>query len=142
MNHIHLLIALPPTVTLCKVMQDLKRNSSHWLNKRGVKFAWQEGFGVFGVSQSKKQDLVAYITRRDKHHGKSSFEQEYMTLLRRAGAQIDMPRCLGETYMTSLLPPQRAPELGSRGDGSPVLKHWALIVGLPGLQVSHVTGHA
>src|SRR5271166_2828604 len=43
-NHIHLLIALPPTVALSKVMQDFQGNSSHWQNKRGKKFAWHEGF--------------------------------------------------------------------------------------------------
>src|ERR1039457_1008711 len=60
-NHIHLLIALPPTVALSKVMQDFKGNSSHWQNQRGKKFAWQEGFGAFGVSQSNKQVVAHYI---------------------------------------------------------------------------------
>jgi putative transposase len=60
-NHIHLLIALPPNVALSKVMQDFKGNSSHWQNQRGKKFAWQEGFGAFGVSQSQKQVVAHYI---------------------------------------------------------------------------------
>ena len=94
-NHIHILIAQPPTMALSKVMQDIKGNSSRWLNQRGVKFAWQEGFGGFSVSQSQKQVVANYIARQEEHHRKWTFEQEYMTLLRKSGVRIDMPRVFG-----------------------------------------------
>ena len=94
-NHIHLLIALPPTIALAKVMQEIKGNSSHWLNKRGTKFAWQEGFGAFSVRQSQKDTLCDYIARQEEHHKKWTFEQEYMTLLRKSGVKIDLPRVFG-----------------------------------------------
>ncbi len=94
-NHIHLLIALPPTVALSKVMQDFKGNSSRWQNQRGKKFAWQEGFGAFGVSQSQKQVVADYIARQAEHHKKWTFEQEFMTLLRKSGATIDKQRVFG-----------------------------------------------
>jgi len=32
-NHLHLLIALPPAIALAKVIQDLKGNSSKWINE-------------------------------------------------------------------------------------------------------------
>ena len=88
-NHIHLLITLPPTVALSKVMHDFKGNSSHWLNKRGTKFGWQEGFGAFSVSQSQKDIVANYIGRQEEHHRKWTFEQEFMTLLRKSGVRID-----------------------------------------------------
>jgi REP element-mobilizing transposase RayT len=94
-NHVHLLIVLPPTIALAKVMQDVKGNSSHWMNKRGTKFAWQEGFGAFGVSPSQKDILCNYIARQAEHHKKWTFEQEYMTLLRKSGVKIDLPRVFG-----------------------------------------------
>ena len=94
-NHIHLLIALPATATLAKVMQDLKGNSSRWLNQRGTKFAWQEGFGGFSVSQSQKHVVANYIARQAEHHQKWTFEQEFTTLLRRSGAKIDRERVFG-----------------------------------------------
>ena len=53
-NHVHLLIALNPALPLSKAVQDLKGNSSRWLGERGVRFAWQEGYGAFGVSQSQR----------------------------------------------------------------------------------------
>jgi REP element-mobilizing transposase RayT len=94
-NHIHLLIALPPKIALAKRMQEIKGNSSHWLNKRGRKFAWQEGFGAFGVSPPQRQVVCDYIARQEEHHRKWTFEQEYMTLLRRSGVTIDLPRVFG-----------------------------------------------
>ena len=94
-NQIRLLIALPPTVALSKVMQDFKGNSSHWQNQRGKKFAWQEGFGAFGVSQSQKQVVAHYIAQQAERHEKWTFEQEFMTLLRKSGVMIDRQRVFG-----------------------------------------------
>jgi len=38
-NHLHLLIALPPTLTLSKAVQELKGNASRWLNEVRSGFA-------------------------------------------------------------------------------------------------------
>ena len=54
-----------------------------------MKFAWQQGYGAFGVSQSRKQAVVNYIGGQEGHHRKWTFEQEFMTLLRRSGATYD-----------------------------------------------------
>jgi REP element-mobilizing transposase RayT len=88
-NHIHLLISVPPIIPLAKAVQELKGNSSRWLRERGVDFAWQEGYGAFSVSQSQKQIVADYIARQPEHHRKWSFEQEFMTLLRKSGAPYD-----------------------------------------------------
>ena len=42
-NHVHVLLALPPTMTLSKAIQTIKANSSRWMGEHGVAFAWQEG---------------------------------------------------------------------------------------------------
>ncbi|MGB8889328.1 MAG: IS200/IS605 family transposase [Candidatus Korobacteraceae bacterium] len=88
-NHIHLLIAVPPTIALAKAVQELKGNSSRWLRERGVDFAWQEGYGAFSVSQSQKQVVSDYIAHQTEHHRKWSFEQEFMTLLQKSDATYD-----------------------------------------------------
>ena len=88
-NHIHLLIAVPPAIALAKAVQELKGNSSRWLRERGVRFQWQEGYGAFSVSQSQKHVVADYIARQAEHHRKWSFEQEFMTLLRKSGATYD-----------------------------------------------------
>src|SRR5262249_19141785 len=79
-NHLHILLALPPAIPLAKVVQDLKGNSSKWLGELGEKFAWQRGYGAFSVSESKREQLIAYITGQEEHHRRWTFEQEYRSL--------------------------------------------------------------
>ena len=88
-THIHLLIHVPPAMPLAKAIQELKGNSSRWLRERGLPFEWQQGYGAFSVSQSQKQVIADYIARQAEHHRKWSFEQEFMTLLRKSGAPYD-----------------------------------------------------
>ena len=87
-NHLHLLFTLPPTMTLAKVVQELKGNTSRWLNERS-RFAWQEGYSAFSVSQSQRKTVVDYIDRQAEHHAKWSFEQEFLTLLKKSGIAYD-----------------------------------------------------
>jgi len=49
-NHIHLLIQVPPVLPLAKAVMTIKTNSSKWANGLGRDFAWQQGYGAFGVS--------------------------------------------------------------------------------------------
>jgi len=46
-------------------------------------------YPAFGVSQSRKQAVADYIAGQEEHHRKWTFEQEFMTLLRRSGASYD-----------------------------------------------------
>ena len=76
-NHVHILMSIPPAMNLCKAVQTLKAFSSKWLNETGVmkggRFAWQEGYAAFGVSQSNAEAVAAYIREQPQHHGKHSF---------------------------------------------------------------------
>jgi putative transposase len=51
-NHIHLLIALPPTLPLAEAVQKPPANSSRWLGENEIAFKWQKGYGAFSVSPS------------------------------------------------------------------------------------------
>ncbi len=88
-NHVHLLLAVPPVLPLAKAVQELKGSSSRWLHEHGHSFAWQEGYGAFSVSQSQRQTVIDYIAKQGEHHRKWSFEQEFMTLLRKSGVEYD-----------------------------------------------------
>lgn len=88
-NHLHLLISLPPTMTLAKAVQELKRNTSRWLNRITSGFAWQEGYSAFSVSQSQRKAVVDYVDRQAEHHARWSFEQEFLTLLKKSGIAYD-----------------------------------------------------
>lgn len=88
-NHVHLLIALPPTITLAEAIQKLKANSSRWMGERGVAFEWQKGYGAFSVSPSNLNAVQAYIRTQSVHHQKRSFEEEFMLLLKKSGISFD-----------------------------------------------------
>jgi REP element-mobilizing transposase RayT len=94
-NHLHLLLALPPVMPLAKIMKELKGSSSRWLHENGHRFAWQEGYGAFSVNQSQRQTVIDYIDGQAEHHRKWSFEQEFMTLLKKSGVEYDARFVLG-----------------------------------------------
>src|SRR5271157_2466165 len=88
-NHLHALIALPAAMPLAKAVQELKGNSSRWMNQHGPRFAWQEGYGAFSVSVSNKRAVMEYIADQHRHHEKRSFEEEFVTMLRKSGIDYD-----------------------------------------------------
>ena len=88
-NHAHLLLGLPPTMTLAEAMQKLKANSSRWLGEQGVQFQWQDGYGAFSVSPSMLETVKAYIRNQWEHHHKRSFEEEFRALLDKSGVAYD-----------------------------------------------------
>ena len=88
-DHVHLLILLPPILTLAKAINFLKTNSSSWMSEHGTKFAWQEGYGAFAVCKSKIEAVVRYINEQERHHRKRSFEDEFISLLKKHGIDYD-----------------------------------------------------
>jgi putative transposase len=63
-DHVHILIGYRPTQSLSDLMQDIKGNSSKWINeKRFVtgKFSWQEGYGAFSYAKTDLPKIIGYI---------------------------------------------------------------------------------
>ena len=91
-DHVHVFFELPMTVSISKVMQDLKANSSKWMNQNGsVKghFQWQAGYAAFSYSRSQRDDVIKYILNQERHHAKRSFREEYLELLRKSEVSFD-----------------------------------------------------
>ena len=88
-NHVHLLIALPASMALAKAVQDLKGNSSRWLNGKVKTFSWHEGYSGFSVSPTHKRAVVSYIQNQERHHAKHSFEDELLEILKKSGIDYD-----------------------------------------------------
>ena len=83
-DHIHILFGMRPTQSLSDVMQDIKGDSSKWINSNRLiagKFAWQEGYGAFSYSKSDLPSIVSYIISQKEHHKGRSFIEEYSALL-------------------------------------------------------------
>ena len=88
-NHVYLLIALPAIIPLAKATQLFKANSSRWIGEHGIDFAWQQGYGAFSVSASNRDAVIHYVEHQPEHHSKHSFEDEFVSLLRRSGVDYD-----------------------------------------------------
>jgi REP element-mobilizing transposase RayT len=85
-DHMHIFFELPPTLSLSKVIQEIKANSSRWINQQKLvpgKFQWQEGYGAFSYSKSQRDEVINYIMNQEKHHEKAPFRVEYQKLLDR-----------------------------------------------------------
>jgi REP element-mobilizing transposase RayT len=91
-NHIHILISLSRTLTISTVLQKVKKDSSKWVKTKGNKyrkFYWQNGYGVFSVSQSQIDSVITYIENQKYHHSKKVFKKEYLELLQKHKVEYD-----------------------------------------------------
>jgi len=81
-DHVHLLVSLPGTNGLSKMVQSVKANSSRWMRQNGIsKFTWQEGFGAFSVSESNMAVTMRYIARQKEHHKKFLSEHQLRVVM-------------------------------------------------------------
>jgi len=84
-DHIHLLIGMRPTQSISELLQDIKGNSSKWINEKKFiksRFEWQEGYGAFSYGKSQLKNVVTYIENQEEHHRKKTFREEYLDFLK------------------------------------------------------------
>lgn len=91
-DHIHILCNFSRTLTIAKLVEEVKRSSSKWVKDREHRlrdFYWQGGYGVFSTSQSQGQRVRDYIIKQEEHHQKTSFRDEFRLLCSRHEIEID-----------------------------------------------------
>jgi len=88
-DHIHLLIQIPPSLSLANAVNAIKSNTSRWADEQGHKFAWQQGYAAFSVSASLVPTVVRYIQTQESHHKKMTFDAELLALLKKHGVKFD-----------------------------------------------------
>lgn len=91
-DHIHFLISQPRTTAPADLVREIKISSTKWLkqqDKRFTGFQWQAGYGMFSVSPSHRKVLEAYIEGQAEHHKKTSFQDEFRTILSKYGVEWD-----------------------------------------------------
>jgi putative transposase len=91
-DHVHGLIKIRAVHSIAKVVEKLKSNSTGWVHEEWPerrRFAWQEGYAAFSVSESQVPTLLKYIGEQDEHHRKVSFQEELVSFLKTHGIEYD-----------------------------------------------------
>jgi REP element-mobilizing transposase RayT len=84
-DHFHLLVGQMPVISASTVADQIKGESSHWVNNNDFitqKFGWQNGFSVFSVSQSQVQAVRNYILNQHEHHHEETFAEDIARFLK------------------------------------------------------------
>lgn len=90
-DHIHCLISLNDDLSIGKIAQLIKGESSHWINKNNLipnKFEWQDEYLAIGLGDDKIQDVRNYLSQQEEHHKKVTFAEEYAKFIKRYGFEI------------------------------------------------------
>jgi len=84
-DHVHLLCRFGRTITQAEWVKELKRVSNLWLKEQGGfdRFAWQGGYADFSVSHSNLDRVKRYIANQERHHKKTTFQDEVRELFRK-----------------------------------------------------------
>ena len=70
-DHVHLLILLPTTITVARLMKQVKGVSSSLardLLGGASHFSWAEGYGVFSLSRNHLPRVIEYVKNQKEHH--------------------------------------------------------------------------
>ena len=71
-DHIHLIVSVPPKLSLSDFVQKIKGSSAHHINHTNddsrPKFAWQRGYGVFSLGSKQLETAIDYVRHQRTHH--------------------------------------------------------------------------
>lgn len=71
-DHVHMVVGIPPALSVSEMVHALKGASSHAMNANlapnAPTFAWQRGFGSLTVSHGNRAAAIAYVENQKQHH--------------------------------------------------------------------------
>lgn len=92
-DHVHALFLLSRDISISKLVEEIKRNSSRWIKSISFEhykdFEWQGGYAALSVSQSVVDPTLEYIKNQQEHHRKRTFQEEYIEFLKLYDIQFD-----------------------------------------------------
>ena len=71
LEHVHMVVAIPPKISVAKFIGQIKAVASTKFNKSGLtegSFFWQEEYGVFSFDSKRLPNYIAYVERQKQHH--------------------------------------------------------------------------
>jgi putative transposase len=96
-DHVHLIVSIPPVLSIANFVKQIKGSSAHFLNHLGsnneTSFGWQAGYGVFSMGQKQLAQGVSYVNNQKIHHAQGTF----IPSLERGTNEEDIP----EKYQNS-----------------------------------------
>jgi putative transposase len=87
-EHLHVLISMGAEQNVATILNLLKGESSHWINKQNstsTKFSWQDEYFAVSIGESQVDIIRKYIQDQEKHHKKKTFQQEYDEFIKNYG---------------------------------------------------------
>lgn len=71
-DHSHLVVSIPPTLSIADFVKKIKGSSAYHLNQvlsaSSNKFGWQEGYGVFSMGGKQLEQAIDYVSNQKIHH--------------------------------------------------------------------------
>jgi putative transposase len=83
-DHVHIFFGMRPNQSLSSLLQQIKGDSSAWINENKFgkhHFNYQEGFGAFSYGKSQVPQVINYVLNQKEHHRKETFLEEYLKFL-------------------------------------------------------------
>ena len=70
-DHIHVVVSVPPKISISECLRHLKGASSHAVNQMPGShhdFKWQEGYGALSIGERSLPTVIAYVNNQKDHH--------------------------------------------------------------------------
>ena len=70
-DHVHLIVSIPPKHAVAYIVKRLKGASAFDLNQSGAlddHFKWQRGYGVLTLGERQREAAEAYVRNQKEHH--------------------------------------------------------------------------
>jgi putative transposase len=75
-DHVHVVITIPPTLSIAEVVSQLKGSTSHAVNhlseRGGARFAWQRSYGVLTIGERSLPTVTEYVRHQEEHHARET----------------------------------------------------------------------
>jgi putative transposase len=90
-DHMHIAVAIPPSVAVAQLARAIKGASSHEINDlfpdAATIFRWQKGYGVLTFGLKHLDFVIAYIEKQKEHHANNQLYAAHRPALKCLAAE-------------------------------------------------------
>ena len=94
-DHVHMVVSIPPAISVSKFVGQIKGAASTRFNKSGISdvpFKWQDEYGAFSFDAKRLPNYIAYVERQKEHHAEGTI----IPILERMTSENVGPRLVRE----------------------------------------------